>query len=77
MQCIIGSPRQKLKPQASLIDEIEAKLNQIKDLSLGNLRSQGLPRNAEELYAFEESLRALDRDRWIILSKNDDSGNHE
>jgi hypothetical protein len=57
MQCIIGSTRRKLKAQPSLIGEIEAKLNRIKELILGNLRSRGLPRSAEELYAFEKSLQ--------------------
>jgi hypothetical protein len=59
MQCIIGSTQRKLKPQPSLLSEIEAKLNRVKDLIIVNLRTRGLPRNAEEFYGFEKSLQAM------------------
>lgn len=57
MQYIIGSRDGKLKASPALLAAIDAKLNQIKQLMLQGLSSQGLPRTAEELYAFEKSLQ--------------------
>lgn len=56
MQYIIGSRGVKLKASPALLAAIDAKLNHIKQLTLQGLSSQGLPRTAEEWYAFEKSL---------------------